>query len=58
LIGATALGLTLANIRNLLTGAVFLVALATLFYWNHRFVIPLVIAAATIIGLAAMTAGN
>ncbi len=54
LIGATALGLMLANIRGLLTGAVFLVALATLFYWNHRFVIPLVIAAATITGLAAM----
>jgi chromate transporter len=54
LIAATALGLMLANIRGLLTGAVFLVALATLFYWNHRFVIPLVIAAATITGLAAM----
>lgn len=58
LIGATALGLMLANIRSILTGAVFLVALAALFYWNHRFVIPLVIAGATIIGLAAMATGN
>jgi chromate transporter len=58
LIGATALGLMLANIRSILTGAVFLVALAALFYWNHRFAIPLVIAGATITGLAAMTVGN
>jgi chromate transporter len=58
LIGATALGLMLAHIRSILTGAVFLVALAALFYRNHRFVIPLVIAGATIAGLAAMTIGN
>lgn len=52
LIGATALGLMLANIRGILTGAIFMAALAALFYWNHRFLIPLVIAAAAITGLA------
>jgi chromate transporter len=58
LIGATALGLVLANVRGLQTGAVFLAALAALFYWNHRFLIPLVIGGAAISGLAAMAITN
>ncbi|MDY6944686.1 MAG: chromate efflux transporter [Pseudomonadota bacterium] len=58
LIGATALGLMLANIREPLSGAVFLVALAILFFWNHRFVIPIVIAGAAITGLAAIATSH
>jgi len=54
LIGATALGLLIANVRNVIAGVVFVVALATLFYWNHRLSIPVVIAGAAIFGLMAM----
>jgi chromate transporter len=54
LISATALGLLLANVRNVVAGVVFGVALATLFYWNHRLSIPVVIAGAAIFGLMAM----
>lgn len=55
LIGGTALGLLIANVRNAMAGFVFVAALAALFYWNHRLLIPLVIASAAVVGLAAMT---
>jgi chromate transporter len=54
LIGATALGLASANVRSAVAGVVFIVALATLFYWNHRFSVPVVIAGAAAFGLLAM----
>jgi chromate transporter len=54
LISATALGLLIANVRDVVAGVVFVIALAALFYWNHRFSIPIVIAGAALIGLLAM----
>jgi chromate transporter len=58
LIAATALGLAIANLRDILTGTVFAAALAALFYWNHRFLIPLVIAGAALAGVAGIAAAH
>jgi chromate transporter len=54
LIGATALGLLFTNVSNIVAGVVFVLALATLFYWNHRFAVPVIIAGAAVFGLLAM----
>jgi chromate transporter len=54
LIAATALTLLVANVRNVVSGVVFVIALALLFYWNHRLSVPTVIAGAAAVGLLAM----
>jgi chromate transporter len=54
LIAATALSLLLASIESILGGAIFVAATAALFYWNTRWLIPLVILAAAISGGIAM----
>lgn len=53
LIAATALELLSAATRDLLTAVVFAGALAALFRWKSKVVVPLVIAAAAMIGLFA-----
>jgi chromate transporter len=51
LIAATTVGLMRAGLTNLATVAIFAVAVGVLFRWNSKFLVPLVIAGATLAGL-------
>jgi chromate transporter len=53
LIAGTALALLATSIRSVMTALVFAAALAALFYWNARLTIPVVVAGAALVGLAA-----
>jgi len=54
LIAATAVSLAVIAIDGLLTALIFVAASAALFYWNSRWLIPVVIAAAAVIGTLAL----
>jgi chromate transporter len=58
LIAGTALSLLAANVRDVTSGFVFAAALVALFYWKSKLAIPLVIAGAAIVGVAAMKLGG
>jgi chromate transporter len=51
LIAATTLGLLRAGLTSLATVAVFAVALGVLFRWHSKFLVPLVIVGAAVVGL-------
>ncbi len=57
LIAATTVGLMRAGLTSLVTGALFAVALGVLFRWQSKFLIPLVIAGAALVGLLVQVAG-
>jgi chromate transporter len=54
LIAGTVVALLVTSVRNVYTGAVFIVALALLFYSKHRLIVPLVVAGAVAVGGIAM----
>jgi chromate transporter len=54
LIAATALVLLVVSVKSALSLVVFLAAVAALFYWNHKLMVPLVVAGAMVVGLIAM----
>ena len=51
LIAATTMGLLRASLTSLVTVAVFAVALGVLFRWHSKFLVPLVIVGAAVVGL-------
>jgi chromate transporter len=51
LIAATALSLLISSVKTLLGAAIFIAAVGTLFYWNSKWLIPIVIAGAALIGV-------
>jgi len=51
LIAATTVGLLRAGLTNLVTVAIFAVAVGVLFRWNSKFLVPLLIAGAALAGL-------
>lgn len=53
LIAATAVSLLVATITSIWTAILFVAAVAALFYWNSRWLIPIVVASAALAGLAA-----
>lgn len=53
LIAATAVTLMLTSFKGILTAVIFAAALAALFAWNSKWIIPLVVAAAAAAGLIA-----
>jgi chromate transporter len=53
LIAATAVSLLVATVDSVWTAILFVLALAALFYWNSRWLIPIVVASAALVGLAA-----
>lgn len=53
LIAATAVSLLVATVTGVATTILFAAALAALFYWNSRWLIPIVVASAALVGLAA-----
>ena len=56
LIAATTVGLMRAGLTRIATVAIFAVALGVLFRWNSKFLIPLVIAGAALVGLLVQVA--
>jgi chromate transporter len=56
LIAATTVGLMRAGLTTVTTVAIFAVALGVLFRWNSKFLIPLVIAGAALVGLLVQVA--
>jgi hypothetical protein len=46
--------LLVATVRDVYSGAVFIVALALLFYSKHKLIVPLVVAGAVGVGAAVM----
>ena len=52
LIAATAVSLLVATVDSVWTAILFVLALAALFYWNSRWLIPIVVASAALVGLA------
>ena len=54
LIAATAVSLLITAVENFVGALVFVAALGALFYWNTKWLIPVVVACAAAIGAAAM----
>jgi chromate transporter len=53
LIAATSLVLLVSVVRSGYAAAVFAVALAVLFYSKYKFIVPLVVAGAAVVGIVA-----
>ncbi len=53
IIAATAFGLMIANLRSAVSIVAFVMSLAALFYWNHRLLVPLIVAIAIVFGFVA-----
>lgn len=58
IIAATALSLMFESLRSILAVVVFILSLGALFYWKHRLLIPIIVAAAIVFGLIATAISN
>jgi chromate transporter len=58
IIAATALGLMVVSLQSTTSVLVFAVSLTALFVWNHRFLVPIIVAFAIAFGLVATAVSN